>query len=162
MPRKPKPTADKRRRGNPGKRKLPESEPQFETAIPDPPSYLTDAALVEWTRVTEELAAKNVITRVDMAVVAIYCQAQADLDELEKESRKPEYKRYLKTKGKDYVYKHPIFADVKDLREQVRKYAAELGITPSSRTKVRTLAPVRPADPKKDMAESLFRAKVKK
>jgi P27 family predicted phage terminase small subunit len=72
--RKPSPTKLKILRGNPGKRKLPE-EVEPEPCIPDPPKQLRGAALDEWKRVTPELYELGLLTELDRAALAAYCQA---------------------------------------------------------------------------------------
>ena len=61
--RKPKPTAMKVLEGNPGKRKLIKKEP-----VP---------AKVEWQRLAELMNQMGVLTEVDMAAFAAYCQSYA-------------------------------------------------------------------------------------
>jgi P27 family predicted phage terminase small subunit len=162
--RKPAPSAVKRLRGNPTKRKLNRDEPAFETGIPDAPAHLDDIALMEWTRLTQELASKQVITNVDMTILATYCQTYADWVELTQLATKEE--RYLKT-DKGYQYKNPLYADIAKIRKELQNYSAELGITPSSRSRVKAMKPAKPDGPatpeenKKERVKTLFGAELK-
>ncbi len=158
MARKPKPSALKRLTGNPGKRKWNTDEPNFEVAIPDAPGHLDDIALSEWTRITQELAAKQVITEVDMTILALYCETFSEWimlnNLLKNQAIVKEYKS-----GAEYV--NLLIGQRRSARMELSKYAAELGITPSSRTKVKVIGKAPDAPSKKHvLADKLFRAPV--
>lgn len=158
--RKPTPSKIKKLRGNPDHRPRNMDEPEFETAIPEPPAHLSAAALVEWNRITHELAAKNVITIVDQAIIALYCQAYAQWayhsDQLEQEE-------HFLTTPKGYRYMNPQIGLINTLGEKLAKYAAELGITPSSRSRIKvTATPPAPRDKQRSLAEKFFSAKIAK
>ncbi len=129
---KPKPTALKKLQGNPGKRKLNESEPQF-TGIPTPPDFLGPEALAEWNRLGPELAHLGLLKNADRAAFAAYCEAYGDFQK---------YTREIKDTGetfttdKGYVGIHPFVALRNKALEKLRQYAAEFGLTPAARSKV--------------------------
>lgn len=75
--RKPLPTNVKVLRGNPGKRKLNKSEPKPSGKLPACPHWLTLEAKREWRRVLPELKAMGLLTVVDRAALAAYCEAWA-------------------------------------------------------------------------------------
>src|SRR5215831_6083076 len=61
-------------KGNPGRRKLPTTEPVVVApGIPDPPEYLSEIALQEWQRIAPELAAAQLLTVLDRAGLAVLC-----------------------------------------------------------------------------------------
>ena len=63
-------------RGNPGKRPLrPEPEPTREPQCPDPPLFVVGYAADESWRVAPELHRLGLLTFVDTAVLAAYCQS---------------------------------------------------------------------------------------
>lgn len=72
--RKPKPTAVKVLEGNPGKRYLGSSEPKPEKKAPRCPSWLEDEAKKEWKRMAKQLEQLGILTEIDMAAFAGYCQ----------------------------------------------------------------------------------------
>ena len=72
--RKPKPTADKAARGNPGRRPLNQNEPQF-AGRAKMPRWLSDAAKKEWRRLAPELERIGVLTMAGETAFAIYCQS---------------------------------------------------------------------------------------
>jgi P27 family predicted phage terminase small subunit len=137
---KPQPTALRLLRGNPGKRAVNHEEP-----VPPPgedtdwacPAAFGDAARVEWERQVGILRDIGVLTLADRTIFEVYCQAVGDLGDAQK--------------ALDVLAKagaHQAAAQVRDqvmkLRMQVKQLAAELGVTPSSRSGVRG-AKVKPA-----------------
>ena len=75
--RKPKPTALKKPEGNPGKRKLNTKEPTPGKGMPDCPKWLLSEAKKEWERLCVKLSEIGVLTEIDMAAFAAYCQSFA-------------------------------------------------------------------------------------
>ena len=75
--RKPKPTAIKELEGNPGKRPLNDAEPKPERKAPPCPKWLEPEAKKEWRRLSKQLEQIGVLTEVDQAAFASYCQAYA-------------------------------------------------------------------------------------
>ena len=75
--RKPKPTALKRLEGNPGKRKLNTKEPVPGKGMSECPAWLLPEARAEWKRICGKLSEMGVLTEIDMAAFAAYCQSFA-------------------------------------------------------------------------------------
>src|SRR5262245_20901412 len=73
--RKPTPTKLKIPNGNPGKRPLNDREPIPAAGIPDCPDHLDAEAKAEWARIVPELEFMGLLTKVDRAALAAYCQA---------------------------------------------------------------------------------------
>ena len=71
----PTPTNLKLLRGNPGKRKLNTNEPDPAPAIPPCPSHLDKVAKKEWRRISKELLALGIISKLDRAALGGYCDA---------------------------------------------------------------------------------------
>ena len=139
--RKPKPTNLKKIEGNPGKRKLNTREPQH-TGETTPPAHLTGVAKTEWRRLYSELKAMGLITRVDRASLAAYCQAYA---------RWVKYELVLQEKGELYktasgsITTSPALWIVNKALDQMHKFAVEFGFTPASRSRL-TLPSEKQAD----------------
>lgn len=112
--RKPKPTHLKLVTGNPGKRKLSKVEPQPRKGRPDAPEWLVPEARAEWDRVIDELVGSIGLSLIDRAVLATYCQLWGRFVEGEK-INKPVKATHI---------------------TQMRGLAAELGLTPSSRSRI--------------------------
>lgn len=81
--RKPKPTALKILEGNPGKRPLNDKEPKPDSKAPRCPSWLEEEAKREWKRMSKTLETIGVLTKIDKAAFAGYCQAYATWKEAE-------------------------------------------------------------------------------
>jgi phage terminase small subunit len=73
--RKPKPTHLKLLEGNPGRRPLNIGEPRPQAKIPTCPAHLSPSAKAEWKRLAHMLHRLGVITELDRAALAAYCQA---------------------------------------------------------------------------------------
>lgn len=147
--RKPKPTRMKELEGNPGKRALNKKEPKPELAIPECPAHLKGEARKEWNRIVKELHALGILTNVDRAALVVYCTAWADYvracNKLEKEG-------YVIISDKGGMYQNPWVALQKRSMDQIMRFAAEFGMTPSSRSRVR----VEKEDPAEELERLLF------
>jgi P27 family predicted phage terminase small subunit len=128
---KPKPTKLKELEGNPGKRALNKQEPKAESAIPPCPNHLTGAAKTEWNRLTVELHALGLISKIDRAALAICCTAWADYVKAENKLKK-QGEVIISDKGG--MYQNPWVAIKKRSMDQIVKFYAEFGMTPSSRS----------------------------
>ena len=69
------PSALKRLHGTWRADRVSENEPNPEPAIPDCPVELSDEAKKEWARVSAELVSMRLLSEVDRAALAGYCQA---------------------------------------------------------------------------------------
>lgn len=125
-------------------------------AMPEPPRHLSDEAKEEWTRVVESLFNCGILTDLDRAALAAYCQAygrwvQAE-DALARFAAKDAATRgiMMKTQSGNAIQNPLVGAANKAMSDMVR-YAAEFGMTPSSRTRIKA-----EADGKKDDPEARF------
>lgn len=149
--RKPLPAAVKAERGNPGKRKINEKEPQF-SGSPTCPDFLTPVAKAEWNRVTTELAALNMLRSVDSAALASYCLSYArwiSAEETVTEEGQTISEPVLNKAGKVVGHKikrHPATTIAKDEKAAMHRAAALFGFDPSSRTRLSVGEPQQ-ADP---------------
>lgn len=146
--RKPKPTALRVVTGNPGKRRVNGAEPQLKSAIPTSPNQLNATAKVEWRRVSRELHEAGLLTGVDRAALAAYCQAYGRWAEAERAlAQDPE--GMVITTDKGNRIQNPLLGIARRAQADMVRYAAEFGMTPSARSRVHADAPAstRPADP---------------
>lgn len=132
--RKPKPTHLKLMEGNPGKRRLNENEPKPRPIRPDCPEWLLDEAKAEWDRVVPELERMGLLTIVDRAALAAYCQAWARM--VEAEAKIEQYGSILKVKGSDYIQVSPYETLRRQNAQLIRSFCTEFGLTPSSRSRI--------------------------
>ncbi|HHY08368.1 MAG TPA: phage terminase small subunit P27 family [Corynebacteriales bacterium] len=132
--RKPKPTALKVLEGNPGKRPLNKNEPQPERKAPRCPSWLEPEAKKEWKRMAKTLEAIGVLTQVDKAAFAGYCQAYARWREAEEFLSK--HGTIFKTPS-GYIQQVPQVAIARNYLQIMKDFCSEFGLTPAARTRIR-------------------------
>jgi len=131
--RKPIPSKIRALRGNPGKRKLNAWEPQPRAEVPTCPDWLVDEAKREWNRVVGELAACGLITGVDRAALAAYCECWA----VWREARGLLATGGLTTTNADGgLKKHPAATVANEALSQMHKFLIEFGMTPASRSRI--------------------------
>ncbi len=148
--RKPKSIAIKRLAGNPGKRPLDASGmPQFDRALPRCPSHLNERARREWRRVVHELHDAGVVTKIDRTILAMYCTAYGRWEEAEEMI---EEQGAVITGAKGGLSQNPWLWTTNRALEQLRRYLAELGMTPSARSRVTTIG----APQQLTLADELF------
>lgn len=131
--RKPKPTKTKQLAGNPGKRKLNAAEARIPASLPSCPAHLSKEAKAEWKRMAQVLYQHGLLTEVDRAALAAYCQAYA---------RWVKAERVVSAKGMISLTAHgtqtisPYVRIARQAMDDMRKLAVEFGLTPSSRSRV--------------------------
>lgn len=130
--RKPKPTGLKVLEGNPGKQKLPQGEPK-PGGEAECPAWLTRSAKAKWRRLAPELQRLGLLTSVDGDALAAYCESWAEYERAEKA---------LQQLGTTYetstglIYPRPEVQMSHRARQQMHRFGAEFGLTPSSRARV--------------------------
>jgi P27 family predicted phage terminase small subunit len=140
--RKPKPVALKVLEGNPGKRPLNHDEPKPTPIAPACPDWLAPLARAEWDRVAPELERLGLLTAVDGAVLGAYCQAYARMVQAEEAIERLGFNQFSKD---GYAQQRPEVAIAMKSAAMVKAFAAEFGLTPSSRGRM-TLPPQDPGD----------------
>ncbi len=102
------------------------------TKAPRPPAWLSKSAAAEWKRVTAILVDRGVLTNGDLGALESYCTAVGTVRECQ---------RALNTGGlftvdASGVFKrHPAVTVQNAAMTTARQYAAELGLTPVSRSR---------------------------
>jgi len=132
--RKRKPTALKLIEGEPNKRRINLNEPKPRPVAPSCPKHLAPAAKKEWKRISKDLERIGLLTTIDMAALAGYCQAWARW--LDAEVLLKEVGPVLKSNNGMY-YQNPVLAVANKAMEQMLKFLTEFGMTPSSRTRIK-------------------------
>lgn len=139
--RKPVPTAQKRLRGNPGRRPLNEAEPQYAMPGPmfdQPPDVLTEhaAAVAEWERLAPLLRRAKHVTEADWSALVALCLEWA---------RYLEATKLIKVAGlvvrspAGYPMPNPYLSIATRALANCNRLWPELGLTPSSRARVQVL-----------------------
>jgi P27 family predicted phage terminase small subunit len=119
--------------GNPGKRAWKHAEPQPPDALPRCPKHLSTVAKAEWRRVARTLHGMGVLTTIDRAALAAYCQAYGRWVEAERKLK--ETPSLLKTPS-GYIQQSPWLVIVNKQLELMGRYMTELGMTPAARSRV--------------------------
>lgn len=133
--RKPKPTAVKVLEGNPGKRSLNTEELKPEKKAPRCPSWLEEEAKKEWKRMSKQLEHLGILTEIDMAAFAGYCQAYARWKEAEE---------YISRQGtvvetpSGYLQQVPQVSIAQTYLKIMNRFCEQFGLTPSARSRVVT------------------------
>ena len=131
--RKPKPTALKELEGNPGKRQLNMNEPKPIAKAPTCPKWLEDEAKKEWKRLAKKMEQLGVLTEVDMAAFAGYCQAYARWKAAEEFISK--HGAIVKTPS-GYWQQVPQVSIAQQYLKDMQKLAEQFGLTPASRSRI--------------------------
>lgn len=131
--RKPTPTAIKELEGNPGKRPLNEKEPKPAKKAPSCPKWLEPEAKKEWRRLSKQLEQLGVLTELDMASFAAYCQAYARYKEAEEFIT--QHGSIVKTPS-GYWQQVPQVAQAQTYSKIMLRLAEQFGLTPSARSRI--------------------------
>lgn len=91
------------------------------TRVPAPPSWLSLDAKKEWRRVLPILVKRRILTTADLGSLENYCTATGRIREIERELQKG--------------FDAPLFRAQDKAMATARLYAAELGLTPVSRSR---------------------------
>lgn len=172
----PKPAALKVLEGNPGRRPLDLAggvNPRIE--IPAAPRHLGAEARKEWRRITPLLEELGLISGLDRAALALYCQAAGRLAELEmafngmvarKVAEGMDYAdavyacSYAVTPS-GYAQQSVIVQLIGKHREQVNRYLMHFGLSPAARGRVQPSNYAQPTlpgiDPKPEAPQGFAR-----
>lgn len=133
--RKPKPTHLKEVAGNPGKRPLNKDEPQPEGELFEPPADLPDIGKVLWTQAIAD-APPGLLRRLDSRILFAWCMAAALHSQAAHEVAT--LGALVKTKRNKELIQNPYLAVMNRQAQIMLRAAAEMGFTPSSRSRVST------------------------
>lgn len=142
----PKPTPMKLLQGNAGKRAINKNEPKPQLKAPPCPAWLSPEAKREWRQLAPALERLGLLTEVDKAIFAVYCQSwaewRASVDFLHGEG-------YTFETPKGYVQQRPEVAIGQRARKDMIAFGSQLGLSPASRTRIS----VEPSEGKSDPFE---------
>ena len=117
------------------------NEPRPKPGRPSCPRWLMDEAKKEWKRIAPELEALGMLTQLDRASLATYCQAWARFVEAEEQVER--YGSVIAAKNSDYISVSPWETLRRSNAATVRAFASEFGLTPSARTRITVTPPVK-------------------
>ena len=136
-----KPTSLKLIQGTFRKDRVSVNEPRPKTAIPPVPEHLSDEAKAEYARVSQDLAQLGLLSRIDRAALAAYCECWADWVEATRfcsTTADGQSRKVVKTAAGNIV-ENPYFSIKKRSAELMHKFLTEFGMTPASRTSINAL-----------------------
>jgi len=139
--RRAKPTTLKVLQGNPGKRALNEEEPDYGAGAPPKPDWFDEYASEEWDVLTGILVPARVLTKGEIGVLVVACDAYSQLRQCQKflmDAGAISYDASSAQGGTNYR-PYPEVAQRNQARRQYLSALAELGLTPSARTKVKRI-----------------------
>jgi P27 family predicted phage terminase small subunit len=157
-----KPTKLKLLQGTFRKDRAPGNEPKPEPAIPPVPEQLSPQAKVEWTRISKELSTLGLLTRIDRAALAAYCEAWSDWLDASQRCRTKAGKdlkviktgervkygadgKVIERSGGNFI-ENPYYSIKKRSAELMHKFLTEFGMTPAARSRINA-KPVEAAKP---------------
>jgi P27 family predicted phage terminase small subunit len=134
----PEPVALKLVKGNPGNlaahRLTDALRPRVE--IPCCPSYLLPDAKKEWARITPELKKLHIVSQIDMAALAVYCQAYATWVIAQKKLKGLGADGLVDATPSGYQQMSAWYTISTRASDQMHKYLCEFGMSPSSRARI--------------------------
>jgi P27 family predicted phage terminase small subunit len=139
----PKPSAIARAEGNPGKRRLNDSEPQPRATVPRCPEHLDEHAKKEWKRLVPVLRRMRVLTEADWMTLANLCQTWSTL--VKAQTKLTEMGILYKTPS-GYVQQSPLLSVVNQCVDTITKLSREFGLTPVARSRIMAQTEPEPED----------------
>jgi P27 family predicted phage terminase small subunit len=100
-------------------------------STPRVPSWLPEPGKAEWRRVLPLLMARSILSRADLSTLASYCAAFGTVQQCQEIINA----EGLVVEGKLSPRGHPASQIQHRAQSQMRQYAAELGLTPVSRSR---------------------------
>lgn len=123
--------------GNPGKRPLPTNEPVPEACafVPDPPDWLAPLAKQAWRAAAEQLAAANMLHRLDLTTLELFAVTYAHWREMVSAIASAGHvKTFYDDNGNEkYAQATPEATQATKYAEQLNKLCRVLGIGPAHR-----------------------------
>lgn len=114
------------------------NEVRPESAIPEIPAHLSPEAKAEWARVAEELSMLDLLTRIDRAALAAYCECWSDWVEASRmcaTSEDGKDRKVIRTEAGNFI-ENPYYSIKKRSLELMHKFLIEFGMSPASRGRI--------------------------
>lgn len=148
--RKPKSTVLKLVSGNPGKRPLNDAEPQPVVLVDlTSPKSLDSYGRQCWNRNAPVLQGIGILTEADVDLLTLYCDAYSQWRRASIAVRR--------LKPTDDLYRR-VAVSVERARDQMRLLASELGLSPSSRSRLSVGTGASDVDPMEELLSGRNRA----
>jgi P27 family predicted phage terminase small subunit len=118
-----------------GHRPLNNKEPQ-PTGTPTCPRHLDKQAKAEWKRISAELISLGLLTAVDRAALAAYCQSWSRWVAAEEGIAK--FGSVIKSPKSGFPIQNPHVSIANTALDSMRKFIVEFGMSPASRSRLTT------------------------
>ena len=141
--RPPLPTRLKLLRGTLEPKRINPDEPEPEPAIPTCPSHLDSTARREWKRMAQQLYDLGILSEIDRAGLAAYCQAWSTWVKATKGLAKT---GQLAMTPQGFPVQNPLLGIANRAQAEMRAWMTEFGMTPSSRSRVHAVKPKQQGD----------------
>lgn len=109
------------------------NEPKPALIRPSCPAWLAKEAKREWRRIAKELEDLGLLTRVDRAALAAYCQCYSRWKDAE---ALVAAEGLTETTDKGNVIQHPAVGIANKAMAEMRAFLSEFGMTPAARTRI--------------------------
>ena len=110
-------------------------------SLPTCPAHLNPSAKAEWKRLAAELQRLRILSQLDRAALAAYCQAYGRWVEAERQLKETPTLIRLPS---GYIQPSPWLGIAHKQLELMHKFLGELGLSPVSRARVSTLPKLGP------------------
>ncbi len=141
--RRPKPTALKVLRGNPGKRKLNEAEPKPPQGVANPPENLSASALTVWAQIGPVATAMGTLSTADVYAFGTLCELIATQRMAAAEKDREGFSAFLITTVPDpdgethiKITEHPAIKLERNTAAALRPYYEKFGLEPVGRARI--------------------------
>jgi P27 family predicted phage terminase small subunit len=138
----PKPAPPEARKG---KKRIEGTARRLDDAPPECPAHLDERARAKWAEVVALLDALGTLSRSDRDLIALYCESHSRYVLACEQLTKPGDHWYETDKGA--LMNHPWFNIRSNLAKDLIRIAAELGLTPSARSRVASNTKEKAANP---------------
>lgn len=129
--RKAKPTEQKRREGNPGKRPLPGTVLVSGRGAPPMPAYLPSRAKTAWKQIVPALDEIGALDRIDGPALEALCIQVAIMREATAELKKAG--RLLSKGSQGQPVRHPLIEVINSSQDKILRWCERFGLDPAAR-----------------------------
>lgn len=110
--------------------------PDVKAEIPVAPSFLGDDAKEEWDQISVELYGLGLLSKIDRAALAAYCQS---FDRWAKSERELAEQKLISKTSNGNEIQNPLVGIANKAMENMRKFLVEFGMTPATRSNVKKI-----------------------
>ena len=126
--------------------------PENLPAVPEAPERMTDAAKAAWSKLGPELHRRGMLTELDLIPLEVLCTSVGHYLSIQKAIEDAPDLIVKGSTGQPMV--NPLHKELVRYSEVIRKWAAELGLTPTARDKMGV--PLDRLAPQSDSLEALL------